>query len=339
MSSLSALGITVNPNGTYTIPLQGGEGLFIPTDGLTGENRNNNTAYGNITIYENSNVLCTLSLCDLSLAHFDYIPSIGGNSLYAAIFGIFILMNIFQGIRYKTWGYMVAMCIGLAGEVVGYIARILLWQNPFDPTGNNFLIYLVCLTISPALLAAGIYLCLGRIVVVYGEHLSRFRPRTYTIIFCLSVQVASLVLFAAFCIEFAYRIWRNPTSWSRTHAHLYESKLFKYFLLGLCIATIAIFIRSCFRVAELSGGFDGPLANNQISFMILEGAMIVIATSCMTLLHPGLAFKGSWEGANFTFRVKGAVLDEQIEMGGDTEDSLEAAKGRNGRSSLVGESA
>ncbi|KAF4622654.1 hypothetical protein G7Y89_g14372 [Cudoniella acicularis] len=361
---LAQYGIFVNPNGTYEVPLKNGLGLFTPTDGLTGENKANNTAYGNLLIWANAPQLCNLTVCDLSLAPFDYVPSIGGNSFYTAVFAIFVLINLIQGIRYKTWGYMVAMCLGLAGEVVGYVGRILLWKTPFDPTGNDFLIYLVPLTISPALLTAAIYLCLGRIVVVYGENLSRFRPRTYTFIFCgfdlfslvlqalgggiasgaktysqqqlgihimlagLSFQVISLAIFAVLCGEFAYRVWSNPNSWSRSHAHLYNSKLFKSFLIGLVVATVTIFVRSVFRVAELSGGFDGPLANDQVSFMILEGAMIVIATSALTFLNPGLCFQGGWEAANFKFGKK--VIEAEMEMGG-VSDSAESVKPEHGR--------
>ncbi|KAE8445435.1 hypothetical protein EG329_013448 [Mollisiaceae sp. DMI_Dod_QoI] len=344
-----ATNYTQNPDGTLNVPFNGAQALFIPTNGLTGFNRNNNTGYGNITILENSDALCTTTLCDLTLAHFDYIPSLGGNAFYAAVFGIYILLNLIFGIHHRTWGYMAAMFFGLSGEVVGYIGRILLYQNPFDPTGNDFLIYLVCLTISPAFLSAAIYLCLARIVVVYGEHLSRFKPRTYTLIFCgcdifslvlqaagggiasgantasqdqlginvmlagLSVQVASLALFASMCAEFAYRLYRNPNAWNMNHAQLYDSKLFKSFLIGLCVATLTIFIRSAFRVAELSGGFHGPLANNQVSFMVLEGAMIIIATSCLTLLHPGFCFQGAWHAADFTF-LKRKSVESEVEM-------------------------
>ena len=38
--------------------------------------------------------------------------------------------------------------------------------------------------------------------------------------------------------------------------------------------------------------------------MILEGAMVTIASTCLTLIHPGVAFQGSWSGANFTFRKR-----------------------------------
>jgi hypothetical protein len=48
-------------------------------------------------------------------------------------------------------------------------------------------------------------------------------------------------------------------------------------------------------VAELREGFDGPLANDEVTFMILEGAMMVIATLCLTVSHPGYCFGGYWD--------------------------------------------
>jgi hypothetical protein len=357
MSGDVSANYTVNANGTLNLFVKGRPTLFIPTDGLTGYNQFNNTGYGNLTLLEDQ-TLCSLTNCDFTLATFDYRASLGGNSLYAAIFGIYLIVNIYLGLRHKTWGYMAAMCIGLTGEVIGYIARILLYINPFDPTGNDFLIYIVCLTISPALLSAAIYLCLARIVVVFGEDISRFRPRTYTLIFCtcdlfslilqaagggmtssattysqqqtginimlagLSAQVVSLFIFSVMALEYAYRLYRNPTAWDRTHASLYQSKLFRAFLWGLAIATLTIFTRSTFRVAELSGGFHGSLANNQISFMILEGAMVTIACSCLTLLHPGISFQGHWRHANFKFRL-GKGVDVEKTTPADSAESQE----------------
>ena len=91
-------------------------------------------------------------------------------------------------------------------------------------------------------------------------------------------------------------------------------------LYGLAFATLTIFTRSTFRVAELSGGFHGSLANNQISFMILEGAMVTIACSCLMILHPGISFRGSWSDANFTFRMRKA---------GGLEKSIYATSGES----------
>lgn len=39
---------------------------------------------------------------------------------------------------------------------------------------------IVCLTIAPAFMAGGIYLCLRRIVYAFGPENSRIRPESYT---------------------------------------------------------------------------------------------------------------------------------------------------------------
>lgn len=107
--------------------------------------------------------------------------------------------------------------------------------------------YLICLTIAPAFISASIYICLGRIVIIYGEDISRLSPRTYTIVFIicdlvslllqasggavtsiadadqadlsqagintmiagLSSQVVSLAIFMALCLDFAWKVHKN----------------------------------------------------------------------------------------------------------------------------------
>lgn len=76
---------------------------------------------------------------------------------------------------------------------------------------------------------------------------------------------------------------------------------------GLTLATVCVFTRSVFRAAELSGGFAGHLANNEVSFMILDGAMIMIACGALTLLHPGYSFtRAGWAAAAYPFFNKSA---------------------------------
>ncbi|KAH8598984.1 RTA1 like protein-domain-containing protein [Bisporella sp. PMI_857] len=310
--------------------------------------------HGNATLIENSE-LCTKALCDLTLSHLDYLPTIGGNSFLAALFAVCFIAQGYLGFKHRTWGFMVAMMLGTLTEVIGYIGRIMMNNNPFSK--SNFVIYLTTLTIAPAFLSAAIYLCLARIVVVYGEEKSRFRPRTYTLLFCacdflslllqavggaiasstdtqsgtqtginimlagLGFQVFSLALFATACIEFAYRVYQSSQiplhpyaqqirtttpssirSGAALSASLAESRPFRFFLISISVATLVIFIRSIFRVAELSEGFDGKLANDEVSFMILEGAMIAIACITLTVFHPGPCFQGDWRAANFHYR-------------------------------------
>ncbi len=45
--------------------------------------------------------------------------------------------------------------------------------------------------------------------------------------------------------------------------------------------------------------------------MILDGAMVTIASSCLTFLHPGISFQGHWADADFKFRSgKGGDLEK-----------------------------
>jgi hypothetical protein len=223
----------------------------------------------------------------------------------------------------------------------------LIHYAPFN--NNDFLIYLVTLTIAPAFLSASIYLCLSRIVIVYGEHLSHFKPRTYTIVFCscdfislilqavgggiastgntisakdigkyimlagLAFQVFSLILFSCAATLFAFQVWNGNGLKNERYLPLVQSRLFKAFLIGLAVATVTIFARSVYRCVELSGGFTGALfVNDEAVFMVMEGLMIIIACSCLTFLHPAVCFQGSWHEASFKFNGNDEKAGEKL---------------------------
>jgi len=210
--------------------------------------------------------LCTLATCSILQAHYQYIPSLAGNALYVAIFALLLILQIFFSIRFRTWGFLAGTVGGMILEILGYVGRVQMHFNPFIK--NPFLMYLVCLTIGPAFFSASIYLCLARIVVVFGENLSRFRPAVYTITFItcdflslllqaaggaiasgattyvadqngihimvagLSTQVASLALFMALCAEFGYRVYTHAGELDERYTELRQSFRFKGFLYG-----------------------------------------------------------------------------------------------------------
>ena len=145
----------------------------------------------------------------------------------------------------------------------------------------------------------------------------------------LSFQVVSLFLFMSLCADFAYSVSRNRSNLDPVYATLRSTTKFQAFLFGtfhmvligtltdhhlaVFAATLFIFIRSCYRVAELKEGFDGKLANQEVSFMILEGAMVLLAVISLTVLHPGVAFQGHWSQANFSIRASKDRLRAQGE--------------------------
>ena len=120
-------------------------------------------------------------------------------------------------------------------------------------------------------------------------------------------QVFALMLFAGLSCEFWIRVrstkggMQSPLN--PAFAELRAKRSFApNFIVAIFTAGLFIFIRSVFRCAELSGGFNGPLANDEVTFMVLEGTMIALACILLTAFHPGLAVgtegwsAASWKG-------------------------------------------
>jgi hypothetical protein len=212
---------------------------------------------------------------------------------------------------------------------------------------------LIPLTIAPALLTAGIYLCLGRVIVAVGSENSRLKPKMYTYIFVgcdllslilqgagggmaatardskgsrngVNIMIAGLVsqvitmsLFLALWCDFVLRTRRAKISGSltRTQPPLYEqlrsTRNFTLFQWSLFAATILIFVRCIYRVAELWDGFSGHLANDEVTFMIFEGPMIILAITAITVYHPGRVFGDLWVPAGKGVRSMGKLADDR----------------------------
>lgn len=156
---------------------------------------------------------CTYEACGLEWSYFAYRPAKSVNLAFVVLFGLSTLAYLIQGLLRRRWpGFTIAMVSGNILEVVGYIGRVLAHDDLYhevsyicrqtnkqantDMKQTPFLIQIVCLTIAPAFLAAGIYLCLARIVTAFGAQNSRIKARSYPRIF-IPCDVFSLVLQAA----------------------------------------------------------------------------------------------------------------------------------------------
>jgi hypothetical protein len=92
---------------------------------------------------------CKLGIpgCTLDISVFQYLPNVPANATFLAVFAVLMVAHIAQGIRYKAWTYTGCVAAGCALELVGYVGRILLHDNPFD--FNAFLINLGKLCTAP----------------------------------------------------------------------------------------------------------------------------------------------------------------------------------------------
>ncbi|KAI1028168.1 hypothetical protein LB504_012535 [Fusarium proliferatum] len=138
---------------------------------------------------------CTVSTCPLSTSYYNYRINLAANAVFVGLFGLtFIWFFAVWAYTRRGFWFMFAMELGIVTEIIGYAARVISWKNQWNQ--NAFLAQIVCITIGPAFLSAGMYLCLSRIVVIYGEENSRLPSRWYTRLF-IPCDVLSLVLQAA----------------------------------------------------------------------------------------------------------------------------------------------
>lgn len=82
--------------------------------------------------------LCSLGKCPIEYAMLSYLPTVTGNSVYIALFGILLALQTFLGLRYRTWGVLIGTTCCFLLEIIGYIGRIIMHSNPF-PLGNFLL--------------------------------------------------------------------------------------------------------------------------------------------------------------------------------------------------------
>jgi hypothetical protein len=129
--------------------------------------------------YQYANCTTPGPLCPVESSYYFYAVSLPANAVFAALFSVSVLLFLATyATTRRALGFSVAMLSGTILEVIGYAGRLMSWKNQWSE--NGFLIQIVCLTIAPAFMAAGIYLCLRRIVYAFGPENSRIRPETYT---------------------------------------------------------------------------------------------------------------------------------------------------------------
>ncbi|KAH7321079.1 RTA1 like protein family [Stachybotrys elegans] len=295
--------------------------------------------------------------CENVENRYEYRINLAANIAFLAIFGTSLLgyLGVYAWARIGT-GFTVALSLGVLCEILGYAGRTMSYYNQWEDIG--FYIQICCLTFGPAFMAAGIYLCLRRIVVAFGRENSRIPPEYYTRIFIpcdlialvlqalggalaasdddpqigtnimiagLGFQVATGAGFIIAASDFAIRAFRRYRALGSTAfdqstdlVHMRSSLPFRGFIGALALASLCILVRSCFRVAELSEGWRGPLMGRQDFFIGFEGVLIVVACLVLNVFHPAICMRPVLVGGGglkgFSFLRKRTAEKDLIKM-------------------------
>ena len=143
---------------------------------------------------------CTIDTCPIDSSYYFYRVSLAANATFIALFAISLIgFLVTYAVTRRATAFTFAVSAGVILEVIGYAGRIMSWKNQWEE--NGFLMQIVCLTIAPAFIAGGIYLCLRRIVYAFGPENSRIAPETYTRFVCNSYGHTNQHLLTIFTVH------------------------------------------------------------------------------------------------------------------------------------------
>jgi hypothetical protein len=101
-----------------------------------------------------------------------------------------------------------------------------------------------------------------------------------------------IVLFALFLSRARHSIGRRSSNADKDGPTNGNAPVKWSFILALVVATLMVYQRTCFRLAETSEGLYGGLSTHEVFFGCLEFAPIVIAVYLFSIWHPGRCIPG-----------------------------------------------
>ncbi|CAP95198.1 hypothetical protein E8E15_007058 [Penicillium rubens] len=248
------------------------------------------------------------------MGSYDYIPSIPAAVVSIVLFGISTVLHCWQMLRGRTW-FFIAFIFGGIFEVVGYTARVVSSNEYPNYTIPPLAIQAVLVLVAPSLLAASIYMELGRIMIVTGgENLSPIRRSWLTKIFVvgdvisffiqaggagmlvkastaekggnvikvgLIIQIIFFGIFIITSIVFHVKLVKNG---SRV---LQQRQVpWKKHQIALYIGSPLIFVRSIFRYIEYNQGNSGTLLQHEFYSYIFDAALMLLVMVVFNVVHP-----------------------------------------------------
>ncbi|KAK4443058.1 RTA1 like protein-domain-containing protein [Podospora aff. communis PSN243] len=248
---------------------------------------------------------------DAPVIIYGYTPSFALALLGVIIFFIFTVVHIWQLFRHRSW-YFTTFAVGLAFEIVGYVARTLSAKNnPYNLI--YFIIQYFFIVTAPVFLSAGVYTILSALIHRLGRAYSILAPKLILWIFITSDAIATVCqITGAALIGVKQKKREDPTGANnillgglayqvfaigifiilssafifRARREIAKNGLIK-FVAAFGIATLFIYLRTVFRLAETAEGLGGDLSTKEVYFGVLEFAPVIIAALLLTIWHPG----------------------------------------------------
>jgi hypothetical protein len=76
---------------------------------------------------------------------------------------------------------------------------------------------------------------------------------------------------------------------------------------------VGVYIRCIYRIAELAGGWKNKIMQDEISFYVLDVAMVCVAVLALAVAYPGVWYK--------PVLVRGTEMEQEKTSRSESEDS------------------
>lgn len=142
----------------------------------------------------------------------------------------------------------------------------------FSPLGPKVIlwIFIVCDVVATIVQVAG--------AAMIGVAYSNGKDPTTPNHILLAGLVLQVIAFFIFILVFVAFIWRSRNQ---------TTKEFKTFAAATFVATLAVYLRTLFRLAETAQGLEETLSTHEVYFGCLEFLPIVVAVYIFIYWHPG----------------------------------------------------
>ncbi|KAH7321608.1 RTA1 like protein-domain-containing protein [Rhexocercosporidium sp. MPI-PUGE-AT-0058] len=257
---------------------------------------------------------------DASIIIYGYTPNFALCILGIIFFTLLFFAHLLQTLRSRLWSF-ISLTVACVMEVVGYAFRALSSRkDPYRIT--YFVVQYFLIVTAPVLISASIYVCLTKVLGWATDAGLDLSTRTVLLrkkvvlwtfitidIFCTILQItgagliggatskgkdpstANNILLSGLAIQtaayFVYLLLLAVviTAIYRDSGMVQKAKK-SPFLGVLALASILIFIRTIFRLAETSQGVFGYLSSHEAYFGGLEFAPVVVAVLILAVWFP-----------------------------------------------------
>ncbi|KAJ6496238.1 RTA1-like protein [Mycena sanguinolenta] len=276
-------------------------------------------------------------------SHYGYVPQEAVAILFLALFGLSTALHVAQATYFRMWWLFLTAVLCGVGEVIGWSGRLWSSITPIDKT--PFTIQISSTIIAPTPLLAATFVIMARVIDQLGTSYSRLTPMWYTIVFLpcdiislvvkgigggmassapdlsganrggrvmlggIAFQFLVIIIFSALVCDFTLRyLFDRPVRTEGGQRGILTPRL-KTMLIALVFSTVVLFIRSVYRLIELSGGWEGRIIHTEVYFNVLDGGMVTLAIFTFNFVHPGI------------FLVPTLSNAKDAEIGSKVEDS------------------